>query len=79
MGLKLISNWQRAHRMISVQLIALTGALQAAWPQLPPDMKATLPPSLVHYLSLVLLGAAILGRLLDQGITTAPPDGADKQ
>jgi hypothetical protein len=79
MGLKFVSNWQRAHRMISVQLIALTGALQAAWPQVPQDLKAALPPSLVHYVSIALLGAAVLGRLLDQGSTTSPPDGADKQ
>jgi hypothetical protein len=72
MGLKLVDNWKRAHRMISVQLCAITAALQAAWPSIPEDLKVALPAGLVHWVSIVLLGAAVVGRLLDQGSVTEP-------
>jgi hypothetical protein len=67
---KLIDNWRRAHRMISVQLMTLTAALQAVWPSIPQDLKDALPHGLVHWVSIVLLGAAVFGRLLDQGSVT---------
>lgn len=70
--MKLVDNWKRAHRMISVQLMALTGALQAVWPSIPQDLKDALPHGLVHYVSIALLCAAVFGRLLDQGSTTEP-------
>ena len=69
---KLIHNWKRAHRMISVQLMALTGAIQAAWPSVPEDLKAALPHNVVNWLSIALLISAVFGRLLDQGSTTEP-------
>ena len=72
--MKLIDNWKRAHRMISVQLMALVGAIQAAWPSIPKDLKDTLPHNLVHWVSIVLLVAAVAGRLLDQGSTTETKD-----
>ena len=69
---KLVDNWKRAHRMISVQLMALVAALQGAWPSVPEDLKAALPHGLVNWVSIVLLVAAVFGRLLDQGATTDP-------
>lgn len=67
--MKLIDNWNKAHRMLSVQAMALAAAIQGAWPAVPEDLKATLPPSLVHWVSVALLVAGILGRLVDQGST----------
>lgn len=72
--MKLVDNWRRAHRMISVQLMAVVAAVQAAWPQIPDDLRAALPPSLIHWISIALVAAAIFGRLLDQGSTTAPKE-----
>jgi hypothetical protein len=72
--MKLIENWQRAHRMISVQLMAVTGALNAAWPSIPQDLKDALPHGIVHWVSIVLLVCAVGGRLIDQGSITAPKD-----
>lgn len=63
---RLIPNWRRAHRMLSVQAMTLAGAIQATWPLIPEDMKATLPPALVHWVSVALLVVGILGRLVDQ-------------
>jgi hypothetical protein len=68
--MKLVDNWKRAHRMISVQLCAITGAIQAGWPSIPQDLKDALPHGIVNYVSIALLVAAVGGRLIDQGSTT---------
>lgn len=67
--MKLIDNWKRAHRMFSVQAMALAAAVQGIWPTIPEDLKSHLPTSLVHWVSIVLLMAGILGRLVTQEST----------
>lgn len=64
--MKLIDNWHKAHRMLSVQAMALAAAIQGAWPNIPDDLKAALPPTLVHWVSLALLVGGIVGRLVAQ-------------
>lgn len=64
--MKLIPNWRRSWRMFSVQAMTLAAAIQGAWPAIPGDMKSSLPPTLVHWVSLALLLAGIAGRLVDQ-------------
>lgn len=70
--MKLVDNWKRAHRMISVQLMAGAAAINAAWPAVPQDLKDALPHSIVHWVSIILLACAVGGRLIDQGGTTDP-------
>jgi len=65
-GPHLIHNWRKAWRMLSVQAMAVAGAVQAAWAVLPDDMKTTVPPTLVQWLTLVLLALGIGGRVIDQ-------------
>ena len=72
--MKLVDNWKRAHRMISVQLCALAGVINGVWPTIPKDLKDSLPHDLVHYVSIVLLVAAVAGRLIDQGSVTETKD-----
>ena len=72
--MKLVPNWSRAHRMISVQLCALAGAINGVWPSIPQDLKEALPHNLVHYVSIALLFAAVAGRLIDQGSITEPKE-----
>lgn len=69
----LIENWRQAPRMLSVQAMALSLAIQGAWPAIPEDLKATLPPHVVHYVAMGLLIVGIIGRLVAQ------PAVADKQ
>lgn len=72
--MKLIENWRRAHRMLSVQAMALAAAVQGAWPTLPEEMKSSISPTLVNWISLALLVAGIVGRLVQQNSTEpAPP------
>ena len=71
--MKLIDNWTRAWRMLSVQAMALAAAVQGAWPLLPPDLRDALPPNVVNWVSLVLLVAGIVGRLVQQPAVQPAP------
>lgn len=70
--MKLVDNWRRLHRTFSVQAMALAAAIQGVWPTIPDDLKAHLPNGLVHWVSVGLLAAGILGRMVDQGSVTEP-------
>ena len=63
---RLIPNWRKAGRMLSVQAMGVAGAVQAAWLILPADMKATIPPAWVQWLTVALLVMGVFGRLVDQ-------------
>jgi len=66
---KMVHNWRRGHRMLSVQLAALGATLSFAWLALPEDAKAGVLASL-HIeptsVSLMTFVAIILGRLVSQ-------------
>lgn len=69
MTMKLVENWNKAHRMISMQCMAAASTVMAAWMQLPDDMKSKLPDSmaqLVGYAVLALLVLGMSGRLIHQ-------------
>lgn len=70
--MQLVPNWKRLHRAFSVQAMALAAAIQGAWPTIPDDLKAVLPHGIVHWVSVALLVAGIVGRLVDQGSITEP-------
>lgn len=65
--MKLIPEWRRSWRFFSMQAMALAVAVQSAWVVLPDEMRATLPDSWLRYLTIGLLVAGALGRLVDQG------------
>lgn len=64
--MKLIANWRKAYRMLSIQAMAFATAIQGAWMFLPDDMKTTLPPSVVQWVTMGLMAFGIVGRLVDQ-------------
>ena len=64
--MKLIPEWRKAWRMLSVQAMTLAAAIQAAWAGMPPDLVANVPPNVIHALTLSLLGLGIVGRLVKQ-------------
>jgi hypothetical protein len=61
--MRLVANWQTAWRWFSVQAIALA----AIWEGMPLDAKAVIPDPYGAWVTLVLLVAAGLGRMVDQG------------
>lgn len=64
--MKPIPNWRKAYRMLSVQAMALATAIQGAWMAMPEDMKSTIPPQAVYWITMGLLVFGIIGRLVDQ-------------
>lgn len=64
--MKLIANWRKSWRMLSMQAMAGATAIQGAWVGLPEDMKTSIPPTVVHWLTMGLLAFGIFGRLVDQ-------------
>lgn len=64
--MKPIPNWKQCWRMLSVQAMTLAGALQGAWIFIPEDMKASIPGSVVQWVTLALLGLGVVGRLVKQ-------------
>lgn len=63
----LVPNWRKAWRWLSVQFMALAAAAQVAWETLPPEALAVIPVDWRGYITLGLVLAAMIGRLIDQG------------
>lgn len=61
--MKLVDNWRKAPKWLSVQMIALA----ALWESIPLEAKAVLDPSTQSWITLGLLVAAGVGRMIDQG------------
>ena len=70
--MKPIVNWKQGWRMFSVQAMTLAGALQGAWVALPPALASVVPPWAVNAITIGLLVAGILGRLVAQPGITKP-------
>jgi len=64
--MKLIANWRKAYKMLSIQAMAFATAIQGAWVFIPEDMKASIPPTVVQWVTMGLLAFGIVGRLVDQ-------------
>lgn len=64
--MKLIANWKKAWRMLSVQAMALAGAVQGAWMFIPTDMRDSIPANVVQGVTIALLVLGVAGRLVDQ-------------
>lgn len=64
--MKLIPNWRKALRMFSVQAQLAAAAVLATWQGLDADLRAAVPTWAVVSLVFFLLGAGVVGRLIDQ-------------
>lgn len=65
--MKLVDDAKQAWRWFSMQAMALAVAVLGAWEVIPADMKASIPPQYVTYLTLGLLVFGIVGRVVKQG------------
>jgi len=64
--MRLVDEWKNAWRWFSLQAMALTAAIQAAWATIPDDLKQHFPARLVTVVSVGLLLLGIGGRLMRQ-------------
>lgn len=64
--MKLIEEANKAWRMFSVQMMSVATAVQLSWAALPSDMIASIPQQYVQYLTIGLLVAGIVGRVVKQ-------------
>lgn len=63
---QLVENAGSAWRWLSVQAMALAGAVQGAWLAIPEDMKTSIPAEYVQYATIALLVLGLVGRLVKQ-------------
>lgn len=66
--MKLIDNATKAWRMFSVQAMSLALVVQAVWVELPADLRDSLDSATVRYITIGLLVAGVLGRLVKQEV-----------
>ncbi len=64
--MKLVDNAKDAWKWFSMQAMTLAGALQGAWIAVPGDLKDNVPANMVHIITLGLVVAGIVGRLVKQ-------------
>jgi len=66
MKLKLVEDWRRGWRWISVNCIAVVVAVQGAWMAMPDDLKAGIPSAWVSGVSVAMLVLGAVGRFIKQ-------------
>lgn len=64
--MKLVHDWKSAWKWLSVQFVAAAGAVQLSVLAFPDTLRQYLPDWLTHVLAVLLLIAAVVGRLVDQ-------------
>lgn len=64
--MKLVDDWKSAWKWLSVQFVAAAGSVQLAVLAFPDTLRQYLPDRITHLVAVLLLGAAVLGRLVDQ-------------
>jgi len=69
--MKLVQDWRRAWRWLSVQIAVLAGSLEVAMMAFP-TVKDWLSDEASHVIGLVFVSAIVLGRLVDQKKPDAP-------
>jgi type II secretory pathway component PulF len=63
---KLIPQWRKIYKYISVQIPALNVAFLATWALLPEKFQDALPISYVIVIAITLLVAGVVGRMIAQ-------------
>lgn len=64
--MRLVPQWRRCLRMFSIQAMVLAGAIQGAWVALPAEMKAAVSDDWLRYITIALMVAGVVGRLVVQ-------------
>lgn len=61
-----VSDWRRAWRWFSVQVLAAIAALPFVWAYIPPEVQAWVPEAWRPWILAAMALAGIAGRLIDQ-------------
>jgi hypothetical protein len=75
--MRLIEGWQKAHKFWSVRLGVIGTALTAlflaapeaalhAWAVMPEDVKSMLPPEVIKFMGIFILGSSFVARIVKQ-------------
>ena len=64
--MRLVPDYRDAWRWFSVQAFAILAALPLVWLNLPPDIKAFIPPKYGVYIAAAIALGGLVGRLVDQ-------------
>ena len=75
--MKLIDNARNAWRMFCMWAMGLAIVVQTVWVELPADLRDSLDSTTVRYITIGLLVAGVIGRLVKQdAIHEDKPSGA---
>jgi hypothetical protein len=64
--MKFIENVASSWKFFSMQAMAAATTLQGLWMLLPDDLKSSVPPSFVQWLTLAILALGMIGRTIKQ-------------
>jgi len=64
---KLHNDWKKCYKWFSMQAMGIAVALQFVWTQLPDDLKNSVNPKFVSYITMAILGFGVFGRIVKQG------------
>jgi hypothetical protein len=64
--IQLVEDAKQSWKWFSIQAMTIAAALQGTWVTLPEDLKSHVPTNAVHYATLALVIAGIIGRLVNQ-------------
>jgi len=70
--MKLVQDWRKGWKWLSVQFAAIGLAASAAWLAVPADLTATVPDWARNVVSGVIFAGVLVGRMVDQGGSDGP-------
>lgn len=66
MKFRLVEDWKRCHKWISINCMAIAASFQGAWLYIPDDLRHSIPQKLITFITISLLILGIVGRLINQ-------------
>lgn len=76
--MNLVEDWKDCWKWFSTRAMVIAGALQTTWLTMPEEFKADVPPTLVHWLTVAILIAGVIGRVVKQKETASPKAELDR-
>lgn len=64
--MKLVDDWKKCWKWFSVHALVIAGILPTVWLELPPDLKASIPPGAMSTITAVIAACGVIGRLVSQ-------------